>query len=143
MQHAVDESMLSGYLDGELTQGAAQKVRLHLEDCTECRELYEEIRTMREASRTTPFVGPPDDLWDEKPRSTASRIARNLGWFLFGAGGMALVVLMLREIVIEEEDLLALFLFLSLFGGMALVFLSVFLDRLKSRKTDKYREVQK
>lgn len=141
--HAVDETMLSGYLDGELTQAAAQKVRLHLEDCAECRRLYEEIETMRDATRTTPFVGPPDDLWDERPRGTLSRIARNVGWFLFGAGAMAALVMMLREIAVEEGDWLGLLLFFSVFGGMALVFLSVLIDRLKTRTTDKYREVKK
>ena len=34
--HGFDEALISGYLDGELTQGDAQRVRVHLEDCAVC-----------------------------------------------------------------------------------------------------------
>ena len=44
---AFDETLISGHLDGELTQSAEQKVRLHLEDCGFCSRLYDELEAMR------------------------------------------------------------------------------------------------
>ena len=52
-QHGFDEALISGYLDRELTQGEAQRVRLHLEDCAECRSLADEITRLREATMAT------------------------------------------------------------------------------------------
>ena len=76
------EELLSGYLDGALTQGEDQRVRLHLEDCAACRALYAELRTMRETTMKTRFVLPADDQWDERPRSSLSRLFRGTGWTL-------------------------------------------------------------
>ena len=42
----IDE-MLSGYLDGELTQGDRQRVQLHLESCAKCRTAFDEMAELR------------------------------------------------------------------------------------------------
>ena len=76
------EELLSGYLDGALTQGEDQRVRLHLEDCAACRALYAELTTMRETTMKTRFVLPADDQWDERPRGSLSRLFRGTGWTL-------------------------------------------------------------
>ena len=80
-----DEQLLSGYLDGELTQAEEQRVRIHLEDCRVCRDLFEQLKTMREASMSTPFATPDDKQWDERPRSGASGFFRGTGWLLIVA----------------------------------------------------------
>jgi len=77
-----DQSMISGHLDGELTQAAAQRVRLHLEQCGHCNALFKELQIMREAAMSTRFVEPSDDQWDERPHSVSSRFSRSLGWLL-------------------------------------------------------------
>ena len=140
---AFDETLVSGHLDGELTQAAAQKVRLHLEDCEYCRTVLEDLRTMREATMSTEFSTPDDTQWDERPRGTISLLSRGLGWFL-GIGWLVVVTgFGLWEFSQSSVDL---FEKMIVFGGLsalALLFISVVLDRVAAARTDPYREVEK
>ena len=58
-----DETLLSGYVDSELTQADQQRVRLHLEECRVCRSLMEDLLKMRQAAMSTPFPIPLDEEW--------------------------------------------------------------------------------
>ncbi len=140
---AFDETMVSGYLDGELTQAAAQKARLHLEDCEHCRGLLEDLRTMREATMTTEFSTPEDDQWDERPRGPASLISRGMGWMVAILWLVSLTAYGLWQFSQSSANL---FEKLLVFGGLsafALLFISVVLDRIASARTDPYREVER
>lgn len=66
--HEFDEAILSGYLDGELTQGDEQRVRLHIEHCAGCGIVIDELRKLREATMNSNFQVPDDTQWDETPR---------------------------------------------------------------------------
>ncbi len=140
-----DEAMLSAYLDDELTQEESQPVRLHLETCPSCREIYEQMKEVREATMTTPFSVSDDGQWNERPRSPLSRLMRTVGWalLLLWLGGVS--VLFLRELAadIGGMPVQELLLIVGLFGGGLLIFLSILMDRLGSYKSDRYRRVQK
>ena len=77
-----DEALLTGYLDQALTQESEQRVRLHLEDCAECRSLVDDLAAMREVTMTTQFQVPTDDQWSEAPRGPLSGLAFGLGWLI-------------------------------------------------------------
>lgn len=138
-----DPSLLSGYLDGELTQAAEQRVRIHLEDCAACRASHRELAELREATMSTRLDHPTDDQWREAPRTAASAASRGLGWILLvawvaltGAYGLWQAW---QQVGDPFERLLA-------FGGvsaLALLFLSVLLDRWRARRTDPYEEVER
>jgi predicted anti-sigma-YlaC factor YlaD len=140
---AFDETLISGHLDGELTQAAAQKVRLHLEECTACRALLEDLRTMREATISTEFAKPDDDQWNERPRSGLSLLTRGTGWTLAGVWLAAVSVFGLWHLWQSTEELLVRLLVFGGISALALLFTSVLLDRITSARTDPYREVQK
>jgi predicted anti-sigma-YlaC factor YlaD len=137
-----DQSLISGYLDQELTQSAEQRVRLHLEDCPACRELHDQLQTLREASMTTQFTEPDDTQWDERPRTVSSLGARAIGWGLLILWLLATAVFGLYQAWIGAEGLLERLLLFGGLSGGALLFLSVLLDRLKAARTDRYREVK-
>lgn len=138
-----DEALLSGYLDGELTQAEEQRVRIHLEDHPDARRLLEEMRTMRDATRGTRFETPEDLQWDERPRGPLSRWFRSFGWFfvviwLVGVGAYGV-----WQFATSPEDLVSKLLVVGSVGGFVLLFLSILLDRLRDLKTDRYRRVRK
>ena len=140
---AFDETMVSGYLDGELTQAAAQKARLHLEDCEHCRKLLEDLRAMRETTLSTEFSTPEDDQWNERPRGTVSLISRGMGWVAMILWLVSVSAYGLWQFSQSSADL---FEKLLVFGGLsafALLFISVALDRISSARTDPYREVER
>lgn len=140
---AFDDTLLSGYLDRELTQGDAQRVRLHLEECAACRATLDELSRLRSASRSTPFVPVPDHQWDERPRGPLSGFARRLGWVMIIGWAIVLAGLAVWEFVLAPGALGPKLLTAAAVGGPALLFVSVLVDRLRTLKTDRYRSVLK
>lgn len=138
-----DEAQLSGYLDGELTQAAEQKVRIHVEDCAHCRALLAELRAMREATMSTEFVAPDDRQWDERPRSRASLLSRGAGWALGLVWVVAVAAYGLWQLWISSAGLVEKVLAFGGLSALALLLTSVVLDRIAAARTDPYREVQR
>ena len=143
-EHRFDEALISGFLDGELTQGDEQRVRLHLQGCTACSQVADELRQVKEATMTTAFRVPDDTQWDETPRSQVSRMLQYLGWLLAIVWAVGLIAVLIWRAATEGESIR----FEALLGvtplvAVGLLVLSALIDRLKTRKTDPYRKVQK
>ena len=98
-------ALLSGYLDGALTQADEQRVRVHLEDCGTCRAQVEQMRRFREVIMSTKFDVPPDDQWSEQPRSTASRLSFGAGWTIVAVWALALGGYAAWELWTSDEPL--------------------------------------
>ena len=143
VQHGFDEELISGYLDGELSQGEEQRVRLHLEDCPECRAMTEELNRLKEVTMTTEFRVPDDTQWDETPRGRGSGFFRNFGWLILVAWVVGTLGYGLWQMATDTEELFEVVIVFGAWLGFGLVFLSVLIDRLKTRKTDRYRRVEK
>ena len=140
---SIDESLLSGYLDGALTQGETQRIRLHLEECASCRQQVEEMRTLREVALSTRFTAPPEDRWPELPKTRISRFSRFSGWLLVILWLVVVSGLALWRFLSNTGDPVEIFLVLGLPGGFVLLFASVLLDRLRDLKTDRYRGIHR
>lgn len=143
LKHGFDEALISGYLDGELTQRDDQRVRLHLEDCADCRSIADGMRKLKEATMTSEFQVPEDTQWDEKPRGGISGFLSNFGWMIVIAWAIALTGYLVWLVATDAENLLEAILVFGLWLGFGLVFLSVLIDRLKTFKTDPYRRIEK
>ncbi len=143
-QHEFNEELLSGYLDGELTQGDAQRVRLHLEGCAGCRSVIDELHKLREATMDAEFKVPEDTQWDETPRGTVSRLLHNFGWLIAGLWVVGVVAVTLWQINTDSESIrVEAILGFGLLLALALIILSALADRLQTRKNDPYRKVKK
>ena len=143
-EHRFDEALISGFLDGELTQGDEQRVRVHLQGCTGCSQVADELRQVNEATMTTTFRVPEDTQWDETPRGHTSRILQYLGWLLAIVWAAGLSAVLIWQAATEGESIR----FEALLGlaplvAVCLIVLSALIDRLQTRKTDPYRKVQK
>jgi predicted anti-sigma-YlaC factor YlaD len=143
-RHEFNEALLSGYLDGELTQGDEQRVRLHLEVCADCRSVTDELGKLREATMTTEFQVPGDTQWDETPRGAISQFLHSFGWLIAGLWVVGIIAYLVWQIATDSESLR----FEGILGfGLVLAFgliiLSALVDRLKTRKNDPYRKVLK
>lgn len=138
-----DEEQLSGYLDGALPQASAQRVRIHLEDCADCAQLHTEMKTLREAARSTHFEVPAESEWPELPQGGPSWLSRSLGWTVLISWALALTAIVLWGYLSGHHDPWELFRDLGLPVGLVLLFVSVLLDRLKDLKTDRYRGVHR
>ena len=138
-----DQAQLSGYLDGELTQAADQRVRIHLEDCPACRSAFDELERLREATMTTRLEGPETREWDESPRGMISLTTRTLGWTLGIAWVLLLISHTLWQMWSGTHGLLERTLIFGGVSAFALLLASVIVDRVIAARTDRYRGVDR
>ena len=134
---------LSGYLDGELTQQARQRVELHLADCEECRGLLAELSSLRERMGRSGLSGRVEDQWREDMNDLGVQVSRGVGWLLLiGAlliiGGIAVFEFLGDPGISAGWKLLISAFYLGLLG----LFISVLRQRLIERRTDKYKDVE-
>lgn len=141
--HGFDQTLLSGFLDGELTQAAEQRVRIHLEDCIVCRQAYNELAKLREATMTTRLDEPRDLQWDERPRGLFSALSRGFGWLLVIVWAAGTTGYGLWQLATGPEDLAAKLIVFGGLLGLVLLFVSILVDRVRASRTDRYREVQR
>ncbi len=138
----IDE-MLSGYLDGELTQGDRQRIDLHLESCSKCRGVYEELADLRQAVGRMSFGEISREKWSEIMNDLPVRTSRGAGWLLYVAGFLIVCGYGLYEFMADDSvDALIKTGIGALVVGSLLLFVSVLRERLIARKTDKYRDVE-
>ena len=127
-QHGFDEALISGYLDSELAQAEAQRVRLHLEDCSECRATADELAQLKEATMSSEFKT-PDDGWDESPRGGVSHLLRNAGLLVGLAWIVGLTMWLMWELARDPVALIGLLLFVGFLVSAGLFIASVLIDR--------------
>ena len=56
---------ISGYVDGELTQGDRQRVEIHIESCSKCRSTYDDMVKLRDAVGKLSFGEMPPEQWSK------------------------------------------------------------------------------
>ncbi len=137
------EPLLSGYLDGELTQQDRQRVELHIDDCTRCRAEFEQLRTIQSELGSINHPQPTEQQWSMMMSVSAIRTSRGLGWIIGIAGLAILAWLAISKFVSNESvgtweriGIGAVAIAGVLIGG------SVLIERLRARKTDKYKDVE-
>lgn len=141
-RHGFDEALISGYVDGELTQGEAQRVRVHLEDCEACRAIAAGLTRLQEATMGSRFQVPQDLQWDESPRGRSSQLLRSAGLVI----GLAWLISLFGYLIIElagSDDVLGVLLVGGFVLSAGLILASALLDRRLAQQTDRYRRVKK
>lgn len=134
---------LSGALDGVLTRVDLARVRQRLLACPHCAAVFEEMQLNRDAARTTVFPVPPDDQWNEAPRSLSSHLARNVGLSLFAALALAISGLFLVQPRLLEQEIVVSWLIRGVIVATLAVLVSAGIDRWRTAKGDLYRGVKR
>ncbi len=136
------ESLLSGFVDGELTQQQSQQVHLHIEQCDACRAIYQDLLQMKQSISN---MEQPTMSEQQLQNIMSDRSAQGMawmGWLLFVTGISVVVGFVAYQFFIDETMALWLKLTISaIYAGIAFLFFSVLRQRLIARKTDRYKGV--
>ena len=135
--------LLSGYIDGELTQQERQRVEVHCDACPACGKQIDELIALRSAMGKLKLSTIGEDIWREDMNDVTVKTSRGIGWLLFGGGilvaaGFGLFAFIFSDQISMTEKLIA----GAIYGGLAVLFFSVLRQRLIERKTDKYKDVE-
>lgn len=136
--------LLSGYIDDELTQQDSQRVKLHLDRCTDCSKELEEILSLQSRIGAARLSNVSQDKWRETMDDVTVKASRGIGWLLFIGGllvaaGFAIFQFLL---IAGSLSLVTKVIVGGIYGGIFLVFISVLRQRLLERKTDRYKDVE-
>ncbi len=135
--------LLSGYLDGQLTQGDRQRVELHLEDCAKCRRTYQQMADLRQATAELTFGEVTHEEWSKIMNDVTVRTSRSAGWLLFVVGTLLVCGYGAYQFAVDNTvPALVKTGVAGLVVGTILLFLSVLRQRVIARKTDKYKDVR-
>lgn len=143
LRHENIAPLLSAFLDGELTQADSQRVRLHLEDCPECRAQLDQLAGLQRLTAAIAFPA-PDDRLDNLAARLSVRGPRRLGWIVLAVGLAAWIVYaVVLAIMNLRPPTVAELLGGALVLGIVLLFLSVVRQRYLEYHTDRYRRVKR
>lgn len=135
--------LLSGFVDGELTQQQRQLVSLHCDVCEECRETLTKLRELRHSIGKAHLSEVGEDKWRETMNDSKIQATRNIGWLMFIAGLLAITGIGVFGFLFSDDISVGMkLIIIGVYGGLALLFFSVLRQRLIERKTDKYKDVE-
>lgn len=136
--------LLSGLIDGELTQQERQRVQLHCNSCGACAASLVELRSLRQRVGNARLSDVGEDKWRELMNESSVKTTRGIGWLLLiggillGVGAGVIEILSSESTMTLTEKLIV----GGVYGGLLLLFLSVLRQRLIERKSDKYKDVE-
>ena len=136
-------ALLSGYIDDELTQQQAQRVRLHCDSCAECATELEQLETLRREVGKTRLSPLGEDIWREHMNEPTVEVTRGIGWILFILGVLGISGIAIYEFVIDTGIETHIKVITSVVWlGLGALLVSVLWQRLIERKSDKYKDVE-
>jgi hypothetical protein len=142
------DELMTGELDGELSPAEQAEFERLLAASPERQKKWSEYKKLKELTMQMRFNDPPEEVWDGYWVGIYRRLERGLAWILVSVGLMVLLSYggyKTVEEIFKDSQLPWLVKggsLVLLVGGVVL-FVSVLREKLFTRKTDKYKEIQR
>jgi len=140
--------LMMAALDRELSSEEEAEFQALLASSPERQREWEEFKRLKEIAMNLRFSQPPQEVWDRYWLNVYNRIERGIGWILVLIGAMIVLFFggykAVESLILDSK--LELFLkiaILAVLAGAVILFVSVAREKLFTRKTDKYKEVQR
>jgi len=135
--------LLMGLMDDELADAETVEVHDHLRRCASCREEYDQLREISGKIEMISFAEPQDEILRDLWKSPYSRFTRNAGLLMVLFGILGLVLFAVYEFTTKAEFNFPVLAVITVWIGLAILFFSILRERLKTYKSDPYREVER
>ena len=135
--------LISGYVDGELTQQEGQRVAAHVDSCARCQATFREVAALKGEMAALSWPNADEAMLVRLQADLVARSAGAFGWLLMLLGALILAGLALYGVITSPQvpSLVQIAYALFMFGILGLFF-SVLRQRLVTYKNDKYRRVK-
>lgn len=136
--------LMMGLMDNELTPEESADVNQHLIRCEICRKEFDALSRSHAKLGAVSFSGPADDELDLVWKSPFSRFTRNTGLFIVIAAWVTLLLYSLYEFIKSgTEPFIPKIATLGIILGFIILLYTVLKDRIRTFKTDPYKEVER
>ena len=135
-------ALLSGYVDDELTQQKRQFVEVHARSCPQCQQKLEELAALKARFRELDLGEVTTTEWRERMDEPTVANTRSIGWILLVGGILLAGAYGVVSFFSSDASMLGKLIVTGVYGGLALLLISVVRQRLIERKTDKYEDVE-
>jgi len=148
MNHQKIKELISSYYDNELNEEQRKRVEIHLKECPECKEEFEEMGRLEEVMSKMKFRKPPKEVWKVYWSSIYNRLERRVGWILLSIGAMILIFFggyKAVEGIIQDPStpLLLKVGILAFMAGIVVLLVSLLREQIFTWKRERYKEVEK
>ncbi len=138
------KGLLVGLLDGELTPDETRQINEHLTRCAACRAEYERLRETTGKLAAISYREPDDAVLARAWRSPFSRLARNTSLVMIIGGYALLIGYGLYEFLGSgKEELPAKMGLAAVVMGFLILLVQLIRERLRTWKTDPYKEIER
>ena len=142
------QTLLMKAVDGELNSDERSEFEEFIGKDSDCRKEWREMKKVKEVTKSMNFKSLPAEAWDNYWVNVYNRLERGLAWILFSIGTIILLTYggfkAIESIIADPQ--LAGFLkaaILMVIGGSVILLVSVVREKLFTRKSDPYKEVQR
>jgi len=138
------EELLSAYIDNELSASEMIELGEHLKSCDNCRNALDQYLKLKKTSADIKLVDPPVDSMEHYWSTVSAKLSRGVGWIFFIIGSIILAIYAIYQFAVDRTiDSFVKIVIAAIVIGLVMLFLSVLIERMRERKTDRYTGVQK
>lgn len=138
------KKLLMGLIDDELTSEEISDVQKHLNRCADCRREYDQLKDTAVKIKKVSFEEPQDKVLKKLWKSPFSRFTKISGLFMVIGGWVALLIYGLIESFRQtDEPVFTKIAIAAIFIGFFVLLTTVIRERIRTFKTDPYKEVER
>jgi predicted anti-sigma-YlaC factor YlaD len=142
------KDLLMGYLDDEISDEERVELEKHLAECDECTKELADFKDLKSITDDIILYQPEDEVFDKYWSSVYNRIERNIGWIILSVSGMLILFytgFMVIEDIVKDPTLSRVFkgALIAFVAALSILLVSVFRERLNTRKNDRYKDVRR
>ena len=140
--------LLMSAVDDELTGSEQTEFERLVKKYPEFEKEYQNYQKLKEVTQNMKFKSPPAETWDRYWINIYNRIERGIAWIIFSIGSVILITYGLFkavESIIADPQLEGIIKvgILAVIAGLVILLVSVLREKLFTRKSDPYKEVQR
>jgi len=131
-------------IDSELAEDEIEETLEHIQSCYSCRKAYIDLISVKHELKGVSFPAPRKEWFETLEKNPVRRGASMLGRLAFIGSYLLLIAYTVVTFIREEgKDPFALVAVLGICAGFVILLAISIADRMRERKSDRYKEVMK
>ena len=138
------KALMMGMMDNELSNEESIRLNNHMIRCSSCREEFEQLKRTSSKLKGMDIKEPGKEIVEKAWKSPYSKLTKNFGILLVIAGWLAMILYGVYEFIVTKNSAsIPKYAFFVILVGIIILFVAVLRDRVRSYRTDPYKEVEK